>query len=446
MALLVALAAKAYIKPSSKAAEAPAVADRFDGHELHESDDFDSEQPSSSLPGEMAYTEIDTRRAFHMHAPMLPQGDQPFDVDPSLRPRTMPFVLSGEPVGDGTLDPRGMPKAWLDAMDKHEELRPGGSGKRPSSPPPKREEWNWMDLCQSPQQPDAAETPETPQQQQPPQQVSSSDAFALARKLDADVDVGSHPVPKEDVKAVVKRRYARLLTKMSSSQVDGFMQMLTAAHEVRSTSWNATSRSLRAELLVADVANDLLRVQERQEEALNALKQAAQQLEASPGGPQAEAAEKARVDALAVYRSLLVSEQLLLGNLLDHTFLWKTEVERILTNVSSVLSSESFKDIEAIGECQGGLLGLSKASLKVVSMTTSMSKETRSKIRTLHITDLIKIRQEETKFRLLHAHRWNEPEVVAKLAIFKENAQAARVEGRKNLAKKKASSWFLDVL
>ncbi|KAL8455856.1 hypothetical protein Emag_000430 [Eimeria magna] len=437
MALLVALAAKAYIKP--RGAEAPAVADQFDGQQLHEGDDFDPAEPSVDLKGEIPYTEMDTRREFHMHAPLLPQGDQPFDVDPSLRPRTVPFVLGGEPAGDETLGPRGLPKSWLHATEKHPALQPVAGAASSQTP----QEWDWLELCQPPQRPGAADIQGAPQQQL--HQVPSSDAFALARKLDANVDAGSHPVPKEDVKSVLKRRYARVLAKINSSQVDGFLQMLTAANEVRSTSWNASARSLRAELLVADVASDLLRVQERQEEALSALKQAAQQLDAARGGPQAGAAERTQMEALEQYRSLLISEQLLLADLLDHTGLWKTEVERLLTNVSSVVSSESFKEIEAIGECQG-VFGLGKASLRVVSMTTSMSKETRSKIRTLHITDLVKIRLEETKFRLMHADRWNDPEVVAKLASFKDSAQAARAEGRKNLAKKKASSWFLDVL
>ncbi|KAL8272014.1 hypothetical protein Esti_004138 [Eimeria stiedai] len=438
MALLVALAAKAYIKRSSRGGEVPALAAQFDGQQLKGGDEFITARPSSSLMGEVPYTEVDTRREFHMHAPLLPQGDQPFGVDASLRPRTVPFVLGGQAGGDETLGPRGLPGSWLSSTDKHPPLGPVLAASSPQEPG----EFDWLEMCQLPQHPAAAEKQGTPQQQH--HQVPSSEAFALARRLDWNVDAGALPLAKEDTRSALKRRNARVLAKMNSSQVEGFLQTMMAANDVRSTSWNAVSRSLRAERLVADVANDLLRVQERQEEAMRTMQQAAQQLEASREGPQAEAAEKTQTEALAQYRSLLVSEQLLLSNLLVHTGCWKTEVERLLTNVASVLSSDSFKDIEAIGECQG-YFGLGKASFKVVSMTTSVSKETRSKIRALHITDLVNIRLEESKYRLMHADTLGAPDVLAKLASFKERAKAAREEGRKNLAKKKASSWFLDV-
>ncbi|KAL8439852.1 hypothetical protein Efla_004378 [Eimeria flavescens] len=418
VAVLAALLAKAYLfRADSPAAPSLPPPAEFKPADDAAEDLFPAHASPASL-GELTYTQTDERRQFHSRAPLLTQEDGGVATDPSTRPRSVPFALGFQQDDQLPLDSSELPRAWLLSKEGGAE---GGASQGRAEGEEKPGVLGWLSAQGSSEQAgDGAE------EQEKPREVPSSDAFNRAKQLDLASSEAGQPLLQEDQKSALKRRFSRVLAKIGSGQEEQVLQTVMEAVRLSPLVWDARARHLRAELLLAETLNDVLRLQERQEKAW--------------AGVQQQAAGEAGKAAEEQYLSLLEEEEMLLASLQSHIGLWNQEVETILTNMASVLTSPSFKDVEALGTCQGGLMGMGKATVKLGALGASMPKETRSKVKAVYVLPLVEARLEEVRFRKRNVAKLSSPNAVAAISKMREKAKFAKEESRKTLAKKKAAA------
>ncbi|CDJ60346.1 hypothetical protein, conserved [Eimeria maxima] len=380
---------------------------------------------SADLGGDMWDVNAEPK-AVVTFAPFMAADDVYFEGTPHLKPQTVP--LAQEQSEDLSIDVSGIPRAWAAYLD----------GKKPEETVPQEQETpkggeslDWLTQFAIPGS----------QGSRPVRvQIRSGDAMKVAREIsNRYFGTVSGEEPKQPAEAVASQVFNRLVGRLGS----GVVTVVTEANRLSTTTFDARSRNLRAQLALLEIGNEVGRLKERQKEALKNLEQAKTKLEAGDGGGEAEAERK---EAIQKYKSLLSSEKYLMGTLVQLASRWAGETTKILTSVASIITSPAMADIEEISNLKFSVFNIPSMVKKVYDMSDVVQREARSKNPCRLVEDVAAKRAEDinvlaSSIELLSSAEFDQ-------VVQRQNAGLTRSRGefRSTLMKKKQDSWLADVI
>lgn len=359
-------------------------------------------------------------------APFMAGDPLFFEGAANLRPQTVP--LSHVHLEDFSLDSTGIPKAWAAYLQGKSPEESAPQEQEPSQGPV---DLDWLLGYSS--------SGSVAEGVQPGRLcIKSGDAIKVAREV-SDRYFGTAPVeePKKSPEAAATRLFSRLIGKVGS----GLVTVVTGASRLSNMKFDAHSRNLRSELALIELGNDVERLKERQNDALKEMEQARAKLAAGD-----ESGKAQLEDAMETYLSLLRCEKDLMSTLVQLSFRWTEETNKVLANVASIVTSSAMDGIEEIAQIEASLFNIPKMGKKVFGLSDVLQKEARSKNRCRLVEGVAGQRMKDIDALCSNVGKMPADEFSRLMQQQSEGLASKRADFRSVLVKKKQDPWVADVI